>query len=50
MKVDAIQKFYQAIYLSLKDVYKKEIEALLSRDKFQDAITLAQKDNIPNVP
>jgi hypothetical protein len=50
MKVDAIQKCYQAVDLALKDVYIKEREARLARAKFQEAIILAQKDNIPDFP
>jgi hypothetical protein len=34
IKVDVIQKSYQAIDLALKDVYIKEREALLARAKF----------------
>jgi hypothetical protein len=47
MKVDAIQKCYQAVDLTLKDIYIKEGEARSARAKFQEAIILAQKDNVP---
>jgi hypothetical protein len=50
MKVDAIQKCYQAVYLSLKGIYEKEREARLARAKFQEAIILTQKDNVPDFP
>jgi hypothetical protein len=50
MKVDAIQKCYQAVDLALKDVYIKEREARSARAKFQEAIILAQKDNVPDFP
>jgi hypothetical protein len=50
MKVDAIQKCYQAVDLALKDIYIKEGEARSARAKFQEAIILAQKDNVPNFP
>jgi hypothetical protein len=50
MKVDAIQKCYQVVDLALKDVYIKEREAHSARAKFQEAIILAQKDNVPNFP
>jgi hypothetical protein len=50
MKVDAIQKCYQAVDLALKDIYIKEGEARSARAKFQEAIILAQKDNVPDFP
>jgi hypothetical protein len=50
MKVDAIQKCYQAIDLSLKDIYIKEGESRSTRAKFQEAIILTQKDNVPEFP
>jgi hypothetical protein len=50
MKVDAIQKCYQAIDLALKDIYIKEGEACSTRAKFQEAIILTQKDNVPEFP
>jgi hypothetical protein len=50
LKVDAIQKCYQAIDLSLKEIYVKEKEALLAHSKFQEVLILMQKDNVPNFP
>jgi hypothetical protein len=50
MKVDAIQKCYQVVDLALKDIYIKEREALSTQDMFQEAIILAQKDNVPHFP
>ena len=50
MKVDSIQKCYQAVDLSLKDIYVKEREALLVWAKFQEAIILVQKNNVPDFP
>jgi hypothetical protein len=50
LKVDAIQKCYQAVDLSLKDIYVKEREARSARAKFQEAIILVQKDNVPDFP
>ena len=35
LKIDAIQKCYQKVDLSLKDIYIKEREARSSQDKFQ---------------
>jgi hypothetical protein len=50
MKIDAIQKCYQAVDISLKDIYIKEREARSTRVKFQEAIILVQKDNVPDFP
>jgi hypothetical protein len=48
MKVDAIQKCYQAVDLALKDIYIKEREAHSSQERFQEAIILVHKDNAPD--
>jgi hypothetical protein len=50
LKVDAIQKFYQVVDLSLRDIYVKEREACLAQAKFQEAIILVHKYNILNFP
>jgi hypothetical protein len=50
MKVDAIQKCYQAVDLALKDIYIKEREARSARARFQEAIILAHKDNALDFP
>jgi hypothetical protein len=50
MKVDVIHKCYQDVDLALKDIYMKEREARSARYKFQEAIILAQKDNVPDFP
>jgi hypothetical protein len=50
LKVDAIQKCYQAVDLSLKDIYVKEKEARSARSKFQEVLILMQKDNVPDFP
>jgi hypothetical protein len=50
LKIDAIQKCYQAVDLSLKDIYIKEREARSARAKFQEAIILIQKENVPDFP
>jgi len=50
LKVDAIQKCYQAVDISLKDIYIKEREACSTRVKFQEAIVLVQKDNVTDFP
>jgi hypothetical protein len=39
-----------AVDLSLKDIYVKEREAHSTRVKFQEAIILVQKDNVPDFP
>jgi hypothetical protein len=50
MKVDAIQKCYQAVDLSLKDIYIKEREARSARVKFQEVVLLVPKDDVSDVP
>jgi len=50
MKVDAIQKCYQVVYLAMKDFYINEREYRSARAKFQEAIILEQEDNVPNFP
>jgi hypothetical protein len=50
LKVDAIQKCYQAVDLSLKDIYVKEKEACSARSKFQEVLILMQKANAPDFP
>jgi hypothetical protein len=50
LKVDAIQKCYQAVDLSLKDIYVKEKEARSARSKFQEVLILMQKANVPDFP
>jgi hypothetical protein len=50
MKVDAIQKYYQVVDLALKDIYIKEREARSARVKFQEAVLLVPKDDVPDVP
>jgi hypothetical protein len=50
LKLDVIQKCYQAVYLSLKDIYVKEKEARSSQSKFQEVLILMQKANVPNFP
>jgi hypothetical protein len=49
MKVDAIQKYYQAIDLALKDIYIKEREAHSARVKFQEVVLLVPKDDVSDV-
>jgi hypothetical protein len=48
LKVDAIQKCYQVVDLSLKDIYVKEKEAYSAWSMFQDVLTLMQKANVPD--
>jgi hypothetical protein len=50
LKVDAIQKCYQVIDLSLKDIYFKKREACLARSKFQEVLISMQKANAPDFP
>jgi hypothetical protein len=50
LKVDAIQKCYQEIYLSLKDIYVKEKEARSTWYKFQEVLILMQKNSVPDFP
>jgi hypothetical protein len=50
MKVDAIQKRYQAVYIALKDIYIREREALSAQVKFQEAFLLVPKDYVSNIP
>jgi hypothetical protein len=50
MKVEAIQNYYQAVDLSLKDIYIKEREARSTRVKFQEAVLLVPKDDVSDVP
>jgi hypothetical protein len=50
LKVDAIQKCYQAVDLSLKGIYVKEREARSTRARFQEAIILVHKDNVSDFP
>jgi hypothetical protein len=50
LKVDAIQKCYQAVDLSLKDIYVKEIKAFSTRARFQEAIILVHQDNVSDFP
>jgi hypothetical protein len=49
MKVDAIQKCYQAVDLALKDIYIKEREARSARVKFQEVVLLVPKDDVSDV-
>lgn len=49
MKLEAVQKCYQAVDLYLKDIYIKERKARSTRAKFQEAILLIPKDNVSNV-
>jgi hypothetical protein len=50
LKVDAIHKCYQAVDLSLKDIYVKEKEARSAWSKFQEVLILMQKANVPDFP
>jgi len=50
LKVDAIQKWYHTVNLSLKDIYVKEKEAYSAQTKFQEVLILMQKDNVPDFP
>jgi hypothetical protein len=50
MKVDAIYNFYQAVDISLKDIYIKEIKSLSARVKFQEVVLLVPKDDVSYVP
>jgi hypothetical protein len=50
MKVDAIYNFYQAVDISLKDIYIKEIKSLSARVKFQEVVLLVPKDDVSDVP
>jgi hypothetical protein len=50
MKVDVIQKSYQAVDLALKDIYIKERESWSARARFQEAIILAHRANAPHFP
>jgi hypothetical protein len=49
-KVEAIQKCYQVVDLSLNNIYIKEREANATCAKFQEAILIATKDDIAEVP
>jgi hypothetical protein len=49
MKVEAIQKYYQVVELSLKDIYIKERESFLAQVKFQEAFLLVPKDDVSDV-
>jgi hypothetical protein len=49
MKVDAIQNSYQAVDLSLKDIYIKEREVGSARVNFQEAIILVPKNDVSDV-
>ena len=48
LKVDSIQRWYQEIELSLKDIYVKEREAHSAWVRFQEAIILVHKDIVPD--
>jgi hypothetical protein len=50
LKVDAIQKCYQVVDLSLKDIYVKEKEACSARSKFQEVLIWMQRANAPDFP
>jgi hypothetical protein len=50
LKVDAIQKCYQVVDLSLKDIYVKEKEACSAWSKFQEVLIWMQRDNTPGLP
>jgi hypothetical protein len=50
MKVDAIQKCYLVVDISLKDIYIKEREARSTRVKFQEVVLLVPKDDVSNIP
>jgi hypothetical protein len=49
-KVEAIQNCYRVVDLSLNNIYIKEREATAARAKFQEAILIAPKDDVPEVP
>jgi hypothetical protein len=50
LKVYSIQKCYEVVDLSLKDIYVKEKEAHLARSNFQEVLILMQKANVPDFP
>jgi hypothetical protein len=45
-KVDTIQKHYQSINNSLKNIYEKQKDSCVARSKFQEFIIWRQKSNI----
>jgi hypothetical protein len=47
--MDTIQKYYQRINTSLKNIYDKEKEACAARSKFQEFIVWRQKVNFPGL-
>jgi hypothetical protein len=47
--VDIVQKYYQRINTSLKNIYDKEKEACAARSKFQEFIVWRQKVNFPGL-
>jgi hypothetical protein len=46
VKVDSIQNCYQAVDLSLKDIYIKERESFSNQVKFQEVLLLVPKDDV----
>jgi hypothetical protein len=50
LKVNAIQKCYQEVDISLKDICVKEIEACSAQSKFQEVLILMQKYNASDFP
>jgi hypothetical protein len=49
-KLDAIQKCYQVVDLSLKDIYAKEKEACSARSKFQEVLIWKKRVATPALP
>jgi len=47
--LDAIQRHYQVINNSLKNIYEKEREYFMARSKFQEIIVWRQKLNVPGI-
>jgi hypothetical protein len=47
--MDIIQRHYQVINNSLKNIYEKEREAFTARSKFQEFIVWRQKLNVPGI-
>jgi hypothetical protein len=47
--MDIIQKHYQAINNSMKNIYEKEREAFMARSKFQEFVVWRQKLNVPGI-
>jgi hypothetical protein len=47
--MDIIQRHYQVINNSLKNIYEKEREAFTTRSKFQEFIVWRKKLNVPGI-